>query len=567
MSSGRAVRILLAMVLGIVLSVLASAYSAEVAEEGTEGPDISGMMAASSEETTFEETSELTGEEEIIGEEGFEEELLGFKDEKVTLDFKDADIHDVLRLFAQEAKVNIVWSEAVQGIVTIKLTDVHWEVALKKILEKSNLALRRDEYGIYNVLTKDEVGLEPLETKVYTLSYASAESAAEILKEFITPDRGKIQFDKGTNSLIISDVPAQFETIEMVLEKLDKQIRQVSIEVKVLERTGETGSDIGIRWDFLKGWEISGGDLVARDYMKTTTDHHRTLHYRKLETTRRLEPWLGDRSASETTTDITGDPAITDPDQFVERTVMRSAILSAEDAKIVLSALASDVNTELVSNPKIATVDNRLAKIEVTRKIPIPQYTYNSQTGAYEITDFTYEKIGIILKVTPQINQDDFITLDVVPEVSTQYGEKDFVISGGMISIPIIDSRTAETRVIVKSNETLVIAGLVSTDEVKTVKKVPLLGDIPLVGLLFRHNSKLAQKKDLLFFITPTIVEGTAVAAASYESESSGREDTPTAIETTESKRPTAIMKSRTSTNVMTRKSKDWDVTRTTESH
>lgn len=566
MSSRRAVRILLAMVLAIVLSILTSAYSAEVAEEGTEEPDISGMMAATSEETTFEETSELTGEEEIIGEERFEEELLGFKDEKVTLDFKDADIHDVLRLFAQEAKVNIVWSEAVQGIVTIKLTDVHWEVALKKILEKSNLALRRDEYGIYNVLTKDEVGLEPLETKVYTLSYASAESAAEILKEFITEDRGKIQFDKGTNSLIISDVPAQFETIEMVLEKLDKQIRQVSIEVKVLERTAEAGSDIGIRWDFLKGWELSGKDLVARDYLKTTTDHQRVLHYRKLETTRRLEPWLGDRSASETTTDIIGDPAITDPDQFVERTIMRSAILSAEDAKIVLSALAGDVNTELVSNPKIATVDNRLAKIEVIRKIPIPQYTYNSQTGAYEITDFTYEKVGIILKVTPHINQDDFITLDVVPEVSTQYDEKEFVISGGLIKIPVIDSRTAETRVIVKSNETLVIAGLVSTDEVKTVKKVPLLGDIPLVGLLFRHTSKLARKKDLLFFITPTIVEGAAVAAASYESESSGPENTPTAIETTESKTPTAIMKSRTSTNVETR-SKGWDVTHTKRAH
>ncbi len=149
-----------------------------------------------------------------------------------------------------------------------------------------------------------------------------------------------------------------------------------------------------------------------------------------------------------------------------------------------------------------------MAKIKVTRRIPIPQYTYNDTIGSYEISSFTYEDIGIELEVTPQINQDGYITLEVKPKVSTQFGDKVFVISGGAISIPIIDERSAETKVIVKSGETLLIGGLVSTDESITEQKVPFLGDIPLIKHLFRHKTSTRTKKDLLFFITPTLHEG-----------------------------------------------------------
>ena len=226
-----------------------------------------------------------------------------------------------------------------------------------------------------------------------------------------------------------------------------------------------------------------------------------------------------------------------DPNKNYKTVTTRTAILSADDFSLTLSALLSDSNTELISHPKIATVDNRPAKIKVTRKIPIPQYSYNDTTGTYEIKSFDFEDIGIILEVTPQINQDEYITLEVKPSVTTQFGEKTFVISGGSIDIPIIDERSAETKVIVKSKETLVIGGLVSTDESKIIKKVPLLGDIPLVKYLFRHKSVVMAKKDLVFFITPTLIEGDVADVG----EANDTDDEPAEIvetvETTESER------------------------------
>ena len=118
------------------------------------------------------------------------------------------------------------------------------------------------------------------------------------------------------------------------------------------------------------------------------------------------------------------------------------------------------------------------------------------------------------MNVTPQINQDQYITLDIKPSVTTQFDDKTFVISGGTIDVPIIDVRSAETKVIVKSGETLVIGGLVATDETKVIKKVPVLGDIPVVQYLFRHKSTYMAKKDLVFFITPILVDSDASTLA-----------------------------------------------------
>ncbi len=156
----------------------------------------------------------------------------------------------------------------------------------------------------------------------------------------------------------------------------------------------------------------------------------------------------------------------------------------------------------------MATVDNREATINVTRDIPIPSYTYNEDTGSYEISDFKFVEVGIKLKITPQVNEDNYITLDVEPELSSQFGSQIFIISGSEVVIPIIDTRKAHTRVIVKSTETLVIGGLTSTEETETITRVPLLGSIPVVGALFRHKGTSVVKKDLLIFITPTIIEG-----------------------------------------------------------
>jgi type IV pilus assembly protein PilQ len=192
---------------------------------------------------------------------------------------------------------------------------------------------------------------------------------------------------------------------------------------------------------------------------------------------------------------------------------LRTADLSADSVKLVLSALFEDTDTKLISNPRISTVNNKQAVIRAVKEWPIPKWTYNSQTGGWEVQGFDYKDIGITLKVTPHINQDNFITLDVDPEVSNQVGVTTFGGgAGGTAEIPIVDSRNATTRVVVKSGETLVIGGLIRTDETVIKSGVPLLKDIPVLGYLFKHSSKELIKSDLMVFITPTIVEGPGAA-------------------------------------------------------
>lgn len=461
-----------------------------------------GQTEAGNEEISVSDADTTAIEEE----EETESEAIGFKENKVWLDFKEADIRDVLRVFARKAQINIVPSQKVQGTVTVKLTDVPWEKALQLILSQNNFVLQKDEDGIYKVFTQDEIGAVPLETKVYTLSYIKASDAKKIITPLLTQDRGKIEADETGNKIIVSDVPGKLADIEAVILKLDSRIRQVSIEVRVFERTGGIEKNIGIKWDALKNYKVSATSLKD-NFKKTETKNQKYTDWKRTDSTQTLTPVRGDLESEQKTTSIFGDIELAEPNRLLQTETIRTAILSMDDFSLTLSAYLSDSNTQLISNPKIATVDNRTAEIKVVRQIPIPQYSYNDQTGSYEISSFEFKEVGIKMNVTPQINQDEYITLEIKPSVTTQYDDKTFVISGGSIDIPIIDERSAETKVIVRSGETLVIGGLVASDETKIVKKVPLLGDIPIVQVLFRHKSTVTAKKDLIFFITPTLVD------------------------------------------------------------
>ena len=487
---------------GIVFLALSFCASAVEEPEKETGAETTGTISEPDAGAAMTDPDEAVIEEE----EESESEAIGFKENKVWLDFKEADIRDVLRVFARKAQINIVPSQKVQGTVTVKLADVQWEKALQLILSQNNFVLQKDEDGIYKVFTQDEIGAVPLETKVYPLSYIKATEAKKIILPLLTQDRGKVEADENGNKLIVSDVPGKLADIEKVILKLDIRIRQVSIEVRVFEKAGGIEKDIGINWDILKSYKVSATSLKD-SFTKTETDKQKFTNWSRTDSSQDLTPVRGDLESEQITTKIFGDISLSEPNRIVDTTTVRTAILGMDDFSITLSALMSDSNTQLISNPRIATVDNRPAVIKVVRLIPIPQYSYNDQTGTYEISSFEFKEVGIIMNVTPQINQDQYITLDIKPSVTTQFDDKTFVISGGTIDIPIIDERSAETKVIVKSGETLVIGGLVASDETKVVKKVPILGDIPVVQYLFRHKSTVMAKKDLVFFITPTLVD------------------------------------------------------------
>jgi len=464
-------------------------------------------------ENTLAEGIESEMDENLLGDEFADDGGIGLEEGKVNFALQGADVRDFCNWFAERLGINIVLSPKVGGPMNITLKDVPWDIALRKALETHGYVLTVDENGIYTVLTEDEVALEPLKTEVYSLSYAAAETSAVIIKPLLSP-RGTVQFESDSNQLIISDVPSQFANIEKVIHRLDTQIDQVLIEVKLVEKTSTDGSDVGIKWSSLENYQIGASD-VQREYEHGKVRTDREVVYTNQAFSQRLSPNQGLYVSTVSGNTIQGDPELTIPLEEVVKTTTKTLVLSASDFNVVFSALMREDNTELISNPKIATVDNRTAEINVTRKLPVPNFSYNEETGSYEISDFDEKEVGIKLKITPQVNEDDYITLDVSPEFSTQFANPAFVISGSEITIPIIDTRNANTRVIVKSTETLVIGGLTSFDETINVTRVPLLSRIPIVGNLFKHKATEKVKTDLVIFITPTLVTSESINAAS----------------------------------------------------
>jgi len=514
----RAYRWPLYWLVGLAIGVLATATATAI--ETPAGGTADELEEAVTDEGSSSPTDDELGlEEDLLGE-GFDEEMeaIDIKEGLVSFALQGANVRDFCNWFAERLEINIVLSPRVDGPMNITLKNVPWEIALRKALETHNYVLTIDENGIYTVLTEEEVALEPLKTEVYTLSYASAVKA----KEVITPlksDRGIVQCDEASNQLIISDVPSKLAEIEIVIARLDRRIAQVLIEVKLLEKTSTDGSDLGFRWASLENYEVGASNIV-RNYNHSKTRTDRDLIYQNEAWSQRLEPNRGLEVRNVTGNSIMGDPELTIPLEEVIKATTKTLILSADDFSMVFSALLREDNTELISAPKVATVDNKTATIEVTRKIPVPNYTYNEETGSYEISDFEDKEIGIKLNITPQVNEDNYITLDVKPELSTQYGNQHFVIGGSELTIPIIDTRMANTRVIVKSSETLVIGGLTTTQDTVSVTRVPVLSAIPIVGNLFKHRSTDTVKKDLLIFITPTlVVDSSDESASTYTSD------------------------------------------------
>ncbi|MCK5492180.1 MAG: type II and III secretion system protein, partial [Candidatus Omnitrophica bacterium] len=159
---------------------------------------------------------------------------------------------------------------------------------------------------------------------------------------------------------------------------------------------------------------------------------------------------------------------------------------------------------------KITVLDNETATIKVKTEDPVPNYTYNKDTGSWEISGFEKYEYGVSLEVTPQINQEGYITLDVKPEVNEKLSDKTFTSGSGLeTTVPVLTTQKTQTKVMIKDGETLIIAGLIRDKTTDVVKKVPLLGDIPYLGYFFKHKSTTKVKKNLLVFITPTIVTPT----------------------------------------------------------
>lgn len=411
----------------------------------------------------------------VVTEEGVSQEG------NVSLDFRDADIQNVLRILSYKSGINIVTGPEVTGLVTIKLKDVPWQRALEVILETygyayekrgniilvttiENLKKRREDAA---VLSEQE----PLVTQTFILNYAKSSTIVESVEKMVT-ERGSVNYDDRTNTIIVRDVPRNVELVAEVIAKLDSTTPQVLIEAKVIETTLNNTENLGIDWQ--TKFAVSG------------TKRPNSFPFSRTSKAK----YLG--------TDFPApDPEVTkDNDYFTYGTI------DFNQLQATLEFLHTRSDTNILSAPKIVTLDNQPARIVVGTEYPIPEYTYNEEQATLQVSGFTWKDIGVIFEVTPHVNNAGYVTLELKPQISAVVGEVPF----DNIDLPLVSKEEAFTTVMVKDGETLVIAGLIKDQVTDVKKKTPFIGDIPLLGLMFQKTEKEVIKTDLLIFLTPHVV-------------------------------------------------------------
>jgi len=384
--------------------------------------------------------------------------------------FEDAPLVDVIKTLARQASLNVIFDprvttpgeggKSLYPPVSIRLENVTAQNVLEAVLNNNNLRLERDpKTKISRVSIKDPAAAEPLVTKIYQLKYAYPSNLVAVIRPIVTT-RSQIVPDTRTSQLILVATEKELLDVDSLIEKLDTATKQVLIEAKILETIKSPSSIKGINWQntfsaqrFAFG-NGPGGTILA------------------------------DTAAG-------FNPA--------------TAFLTADGVHAVLSWFNQDTESELIASPRTVTADNSPATISVAREIPIYSFTTGGSLSGPTVS-VTYTNLGTMLTVTPRISANNSIALRVVPEVSDVESVDSKQINSETFEANIFIIRRAETQVLVPTGNTLVMAGLIKDNFNNVRTKVPVLGDLPGVGYLFRSNSKDRKKSNLVIFVTPTIV-------------------------------------------------------------
>jgi type IV pilus assembly protein PilQ len=435
--------------------------------------------------------------------------------ERLTLNFQDIDVRPVLQLLADTSGQNIVVSDSVKGRVTLRLQNVPWDQALDIVLRTKGLDMRRKGNVILVApqaelaahekaeleAQKDIQELAPLRTEFLTVNYAKASEIARLVKSAgggsLLSERGNVTVDERTNTLLVQDTAENLTAIREMVATLDIPVRQVLIESRIVIVADDFSRDLGVRAGFTR---VSDDikDLMAVSGSAQATD---TIMGSALDN-------LAD-SGQPFPVEVPFGPAFEryNVNMPVANPAGRIAlsILDFDDFLIdlELSAAQNEGRGEIKSTPRVITANQREAIIEQGVEIP---YQESASSGA---TTTQFKKAVLSLKVTPQITPDDRVILDLVV-TKDSVGQLVPSATGGFV--PSIDTRNIQTQVLVKDGQTVVLGGIMETERRDSTKKVPGLGDVPVVGALFRTKSKINNRDELLIFVTPKILrEGSTI--------------------------------------------------------
>lgn len=390
-------------------------------------------------------------------------------------EFQGDDVGQVLRLLARQSKINMVVSDQIppNTTVTMRLEDVTALQAIGIIVKAKGLFMDKID-NVYYIKTAAERGAEPTESDSYQFSYSRAKDTAPLIAAQLQSHDAP-QVDERTNTMFYRETRSNIDTIRKLLVQIDKPTKQVMIEARLVEVTANPRQNYGIDW--------SG------------TFANRTFTY---------GPNTGGdfkfpNSAAHGGNNLVGNLGNLIAGQF--------AILSVPQFSATLNLLNEDGDAEFLANPRVVTADNQQAKIEINRSQPVPQLNFNEQTATAVFGGFQDKKYGNTLVVRPSVNKDDYVTLAVKPEISNKVGDATFTFAGATVASPVIDTRTLDSNVLIKSGDTLAIGGLLQDEIRKARNKVPVLGDVPILGYAFQSRTNERVKRNLLVFVTPTILD------------------------------------------------------------
>jgi type II secretory pathway component GspD/PulD (secretin) len=445
------------------------------------------------------------------------------------IQFQDVPITTAIENLARQAGINYLIDPKIgygqpdqSGQIKAEPTlSIRWEnvtagQALMALLDNYGLQLVEDrKTQIARITVKDPAAASPLVTRVIQLRWASTSNMVSSIQATFTDRRSKVLPDVRTSQLVVVATENEQEALDALVNQLDKPTRQVLIETKLVEISSNPNTVKGIDWSgTLEGQNVSFGNgaispssfsqtLIPGTPVTTTTP----AFGGHPETTTTTTP-----QSSSSTELLTVPQNASTPGGMVLNTVSGFSpaigFLNADGLHAVLSFLNKSKEGQVLSTPRVVTLDNETATISVTRGFPVINVAFSTINIAGG-TSITYSNIGTVLRVTPRISANDYIFLKVEPDVSTWFGTHSQILGGETYTADIFDNRHIETQVLIPNANTLVMGGLVQDNPISQYTKVPVLGDIPGLGWAFRSENKQLNKDNLLMFITPTIVKET----------------------------------------------------------
>jgi len=435
-----------------------------------------------------------------------------YKGERLTLNFQDIETRAVLQLLAETSGQNIVVSDTVQGNVTLRLQNVPWDQALDIVMRTKGLDKRQEGNVIYvapaeELAAREQQMLEsqkaltelaPVRTEYLQVNYAKASDLASLIKSqgktSLLSERGSVAIDERTNTLLLQDTPERLADIRRLVSTLDIPVKQVLIEARIVIVSDDFSRDLGVRFGgaVVGNYGSSDGLMYMGSSGLNSADGDRG-------------PIISPNGPGGVGVDGNSVATLPVPDRYlvnlpIANPALKFAMTLLDSDYVVdleITAAQSEGKGEVISAPRVITANGKEAIIEQGTEIP---YQESASSGA---TTTQFKKAVLSLKVTPQVTPDDRIILDLTVSKDS-VGQNVASATGGFV--PSIDTREITTQVLVNDGQTVVLGGILETERRETVNKVPFLGDIPVMGALFRSKQKQDNKDELLIFVTPKIL-------------------------------------------------------------